>query len=88
MAKKVKAEKIGFQKSGPVTGGYIVNGGLKAVPHNLTLDIRRNKLIYILLIVILGFFAVFNYAPMVGLLMSFQDYAPARGCLLYTSRCV
>ena len=79
MGKRMKAEKIGAQKSGPVTGGYIVNGGLKAVPHNLTLDIRRNKLIYILLIVILGFFAVFNYAPMVGLLMAFQDYAPARG---------
>lgn len=79
MGKRMKAEKIGTQKSGPVTGGYIVNGGLKAVPHNLTLDIRRNKLIYILLIVILGFFAVFNYAPMVGLLMAFQDYAPARG---------
>ena len=46
-----------------------------------TLDIRRNKLIYILLIVILGFFAVFNYAPMVGLLMAFQDYSPARGIL-------
>ena len=49
------------------------------MPHNLTLDIRRNKLIYILLIVILGFFTVFNYAPMVGLLMAFQDYARPGG---------
>lgn len=47
--------------------------------HNLSLDIRRNKLIYILLVIILAFFAVFNYAPMVGLLMAFQKYAPARG---------
>ena len=76
---KQKAEKLGQSRRGPVSGGYIVGGGLKAVGHNLPLDIRRNKLIYILLVVILAFFAIFNYAPMVGLLMAFQDYAPARG---------
>lgn len=79
MAKNQKALKLGQTSRGLVSGGYIVNGGVKAVPHNLTLDIRRNKLIYILLLVILAFFAVFNYAPMVGLLMAFENYAPARG---------
>ncbi len=79
MASKQKAQKLGQASKGPVSGGYIVDGGLKAIPHNLTLDIRRNKLIYILLLVILAFFAIFNYAPMVGLLMAFQDFAPARG---------
>ncbi|MCF0128998.1 MAG: hypothetical protein HUJ70_10515, partial [Pseudobutyrivibrio sp.] len=31
--------------------GYIVNGGIKAVPHNLLLDIKRNPVIYILLLI-------------------------------------
>lgn len=76
---KEKVEKLGAARRGPVSGGYVLNGGVKAIPHNLTLDIRRNKLIYILLVVILAFFAIFNYAPMVGLLMAFQDFSPARG---------
>ena len=76
---KEKVEKLGTARRGPVSGGYVLNGGVKAIPHNLTLDIRRNKLIYILLVVILAFFAIFNYAPMVGLLMAFQDFSPARG---------
>lgn len=79
MAKKEKAESIGGRARGPVSGGYIVDGGVRAVPHNLFLDIKRNKLVYILLAVVLGFFVIFNYAPMVGLLMAFQKYAPAKG---------
>ncbi len=79
MKKREKAEKIGASASRPVTGGYIIGGGVRAVPHNLILDIRRNKLIYILLVIVLAFFAVFNYAPMVGLLMAFQDFSPERG---------
>ena len=60
MKKREKAEKIGASASRPVTGGYIIGGGVRAVPHNLILDIRRNKLIYILLVIVLAFFAVFN----------------------------
>ena len=47
---KEKVEKLGAARRGPVSGGYVLNGGVKAIPHNLTLDIRRNKLIYILLL--------------------------------------
>ena len=79
MKKRAQAEKIGASASGPVVGGYIIGGGIKAIPHNLSLDIRRNKLIYVLLVVVLAFFAVFNYAPMVGLLMAFEDFSPAKG---------
>lgn len=61
--------------------GYYVNGGLKAVPHNLMLDIRRNKVIYICLAIILAFFIIFNYLPMAGILMAFQKYSPAKGIL-------
>ena len=58
---------------------YITNGGMKAFPHNMAVDIRRNKFLYLILIIILAFFAIFNYAPMVGLLMAFQKFQPAKG---------
>lgn len=59
--------------------GYRYGGGLKNVPHNLALDIKRNTVVYILLILILAYFAIFNYAPMVGLLMAFEKYSPVKG---------
>lgn len=59
--------------------GYVEHGGIKGYIHNQLLDIRRNPVIYILLVVILAYFAVFNYAPMVGLLMAFEKYSPAKG---------
>ena len=67
------------EKSTIVCEGYYVNGGIRAVPHNLLLDIRRNKVIYICLAIILSFFIIFNYIPMAGILMAFERYAPARG---------
>lgn len=59
--------------------GYIEHGGIKGYIHNQLLDIRRNPIIYILLAIILAYFIVFNYAPMVGLLMAFEKYSPAKG---------
>ena len=59
--------------------GYRLDGGIKNVPHNLLLDIKRNKVVYILLAVILAYFAIFNYAPMVGLLMAFEKFSPVKG---------
>ena len=59
--------------------GYRTGGGIKNVPHNLLLDIKRNKVVYILLAVILAYFAIFNYAPMVGLLMAFEKFSPVKG---------
>ncbi len=60
-------------------GGYIYGGGIKAIPHNLAVDIKRNKLVYLCLIFILAFFAIFSYAPMIGVLMAFQRFSPAKG---------
>lgn len=60
-------------------GGYVNNGGIRAVPHNLALDIRRNKMLYVFLAVILGYFIIFHYVPMFGLLMAFEKYSPVRG---------
>jgi len=61
--------------------GYIIGGGIKAVPHNLAMDFKRNKVLYIFIILIIAYFAVFNYAPMAGLLMAFEKYSPAKGLL-------
>ena len=33
---KEKVEKLGTARRGPVSGGYVLNGGVKAIPHNLT----------------------------------------------------
>ena len=42
-------------------------GGIKNLPHNLAVDIKRNKVVYILLAVILAFFIIFHYIPMAGI---------------------
>ncbi len=75
------AKQDGAKKkaSGTKPQGYIHNGGIKALPHNLLVDIRRNKLIYVCLVFILAFFAIFSYAPMIGILMAFQRFSPAKG---------
>ena len=77
MAKKKKKELDPNQAFAP--SGYRSGGGIRNVPHNLFLDIKRNKVVYILLAVILAYFAIFNYAPMVGLLMAFEKFSPVKG---------
>lgn len=44
-------------------------------------DLKMNKWLYLLAVPIIIYFLVFNYAPMVGILMAFQDYKPAKGIL-------
>lgn len=61
--------------------GYIENGGIKALPHNLALDFKRNKVIYFLCIPIIVWYLIFCYAPMGGIIMAFERYAPAKGIL-------
>lgn len=58
-----------------------LKGGIRTLPHNLGLDIKRNKVVYLLLAMILSYFVIFHYAPMFGLLMAFQRYTPAKGIL-------
>ncbi len=59
--------------------GYRTEWGIRNLPHNMAVDIRRNKVLYLILLVILAYFVIFNYAPMVGLLMAFEKYVPAKG---------
>lgn len=63
---------------------------MKTKKHNIThysgkrtwhFDFKMNRWLYIMAVPIIVYFIVFNYAPMGGLLMAFQDYKPARGLL-------
>ena len=70
------------EKSVPVSNdtlGYRYGGGIKDLPHNLLVDIRRNKVVYILLLVILAYFIIFNYIPMAGIFMAFEKFNPVKG---------
>ena len=42
-------------------------------------DLKMNKWLYVLAVPIIIYFIVFNYAPMFGLVMAFEDYKPAKG---------
>ena len=53
--------------------------GIKNMPHNLAVDIKRNKVVYILLGVILAYFIIFNYIPMAGIFMAFEKFNPVKG---------
>lgn len=49
--------------------------------HNVAQDFRRNKVIYFLCIPIVAWYLIFCYAPMGGIIMAFQNFAPAKGIL-------
>ncbi|HPF86857.1 MAG TPA: ABC transporter permease subunit [Candidatus Limiplasma sp.] len=53
--------------------------GLRAFPHNLAQDFQRNKVIYLLCIPIVIWYIIFCYLPMGGLVMSFEQFSPAKG---------
>lgn len=42
-------------------------------------DIRKNKGLYLIMIPVLAFFIIFNYLPMGGLIMAFENYTPKGG---------
>ena len=46
---------------------------------NISLDFRRNKVIYFLCVPVVAWYIIFHYIPMGGIVISFQDYTPALG---------
>lgn len=46
---------------------------------SLIKNYRQHKLLYWLCLVVMAYFFVFNYLPMGGLVMAFQNYKPAKG---------
>lgn len=59
--------------------GFRVEGGIRNMPHNFGSDLRRNKSLYVLLIIILAYFILFHYLPMFGILISFEKFSPVKG---------
>ncbi len=50
-----------------------------AKPGSWKRNFQRYKALYFLAIPLVLYFLIFNYAPMFGLLMAFEDFKPARG---------
>mgnify|MGYP000414606409 CR=1 FL=1 len=44
-------------------------------------DFLMNKWLYIMMLPIIVYFLIFNYAPMFGLVIAFEDFKPAKGIL-------
>ena len=80
MEKQNKKEISGGKKAaaGP---GYIEHGGIRALPHNIATDFKKNKTIYFMCIPIVAWYFIFCYKPMGGLLMAFERYNVAKGIL-------
>ncbi len=45
----------------------------------LKVDIRKNWYLYLMILPVVIYYAVFNYKPMYGALMAFQDFVPRKG---------
>lgn len=77
----MKREKRKTKKAIKTRRSFDHKGGLKVLPGNLLLDILRNKVLYLFLLVILLYFILFHYLPMFGIVMAFEDYSPVKGVL-------
>ncbi len=42
-------------------------------------ELSRNRYLYMMLIPVVGYYLVFHYAPMYGLIISFEDFVPSLG---------
>ncbi|MHA6480561.1 ABC transporter permease [Paenibacillus sp. strain BS8-2] len=45
----------------------------------LTKDLKRNKIIYLMLVPVVAYFLIFQYGPMYGVQIAFKDFSPAQG---------
>lgn len=45
----------------------------------LVRDFLLNKYLYLMMLPVIAYYAVFHYAPMYGALIAFKDYSPAKG---------
>jgi len=42
-------------------------------------DLRRNKLLYLMVLPVIAYYVIFDYGPMYGLQIAFKDYSPGDG---------
>lgn len=52
---------------------------LKKVGIAVKKDIKRNWILYLMLVPVILFYILFMYKPIYGALIAFQDYKPAKG---------
>lgn len=62
-----------------VGGDMEVNTMKFGLLRDIGMDIRKNKLIYLMALPIVIYFIVFSYIPMTGVIMAFQKYSPMQG---------
>lgn len=58
------------KKAGQKSGGFV---------SRITVDYKKHKIIYWMLIPVILYYFIFHYLPMGGLIIAFKDYRPARG---------
>lgn len=44
-------------------------------------DLKRNKIVYLMVLPVLAYFIIFDYIPMYGITIAFKEYNPAKGIL-------
>ncbi|MEF2247788.1 ABC transporter permease [Paenibacillus sp. IITD108] len=47
--------------------------------HVIITDISKNKMLYLMAIPVIAYYAIFHYGPMYGLQIAFKDFSPAQG---------
>jgi putative aldouronate transport system permease protein len=47
----------------------------------LLLDLKRNRIIYLMLLPVVAFYVIFHYGPMYGAIIAFKEFSPAQGIL-------
>ena len=53
----------------------------KYTAQSIKKDMKKNYSVYLLVIPVLAYFIIFNYAPMYGAVIAFKRYSPAMGIL-------
>ena len=59
-----------------------LSGGRKKGRHGLLEQIKKNRCIYLFMAVSLGWYLLFCYGPMYGLLLAFKDFNASKGILM------
>lgn len=47
----------------------------------LRIDVKKNWILYVMILPVIAYFAIFHYAPMYGILLAFKDFKPKLGSM-------
>ncbi len=71
----------GMAKSAQLEMTRELTGSKPTFVRRLTRDFLLNKYLYLMMVPVLLYYAVFHYAPMYGAVIAFKDYTPMKGIL-------